>query len=104
MGANAASRPIRGSGAATSSSESASRSIPKPTAIRSITELPVRLGRVRGDHAAQQQPLAGPRGGDVEEAQLLLGLASLQLLAEDALLVELDPARAEAAQLHPHPG
>ena len=46
--------------------------------------------RLGADHAAQDQPLAGPGRGDVEEAQLLLGLALLGLLAELVVGVEVD--------------
>ena len=49
--------------------------------------LAARLGL---DHAAEDQPLAGAGGGDVEEAQLLLGVALLGLLAELGVVVEVD--------------
>ena len=39
----------------------------------------------------------------MEEAQALLGVARLRLLAELGVVVEVDRAAAEPAQLHPHP-
>ena len=56
------------------------------------------------DHAAEDQPLLGARRGDVEEAQLLLGLARLRLLPEVVVVVEVDSRRAQSPQPQPDPG
>ena len=67
---------------------------------RARLRLPPSLGL---DDAAEDQPLAGAGGGDVEQPQALLGVARLRLLAEGGVVEEVDRGAAEPAQLHPHP-
>ena len=79
-GVEAVARLRRGTGTV----ESLSRSISKPSTIRSITGVPGFVSRPACglDDAAEDQPLARPGRGDVEEPQPLLGVALLRLLAE----------------------